>query len=146
MKRSIVESILCKETSKQIWDFMKKKYQGSARVKRAQLQALKRDFDTLHIKKGESVTSYYTRRMEISNEMRFHGEEMKDVKIVEKILRSLTPKITNRSSTSEEQALKAYTYISSNPRGKVRGRARGIGRGRGDQGNRDGVNEDGNRN
>ena len=36
--------------------------------------------------------SYYARTMEISNKMRFHGEEMKDVKIVEKILRSLTLK------------------------------------------------------
>lgn len=33
--RSILETILCKETSKDIWDSMKKKYQGSTRTKRA---------------------------------------------------------------------------------------------------------------
>ena len=32
--RLILETILCKDTSKQIWDSMKKKYQGSARAKR----------------------------------------------------------------------------------------------------------------
>ncbi|KAF2289503.1 hypothetical protein GH714_036694 [Hevea brasiliensis] len=59
----------------------------SSRVKRAQLQALSRDFETLQMKDGESVTSYYARTMEISNKMRFHGEKMEDVTIVEKILR-----------------------------------------------------------
>ena len=71
---------------------MKKKYEGSARVKHAQLQALRRDFETLQMKDGESVTNYYAKTMEISNKMRFYGEKMEDVTIVEKILRSLTPK------------------------------------------------------
>jgi phosphoenolpyruvate synthase/pyruvate phosphate dikinase len=33
--RSILETILSKDTSKQIWDSMKKKYQGSSTVKRS---------------------------------------------------------------------------------------------------------------
>ncbi|KAK3011952.1 hypothetical protein RJ639_012534 [Escallonia herrerae] len=90
--RPILETILSKETSKDIWDSMKKKYQGSSRVKCAQLQALRRDFEVLQMKDGESVTSYCARTMEISNNMRFHGEKMEDVTIVEKILRSLTTK------------------------------------------------------
>ena len=44
--RSILETILCKDTSKQIWDSLKKKCQGSARAKRQQLQALRPDFET----------------------------------------------------------------------------------------------------
>ena len=90
--RPILETVLSKETSKDIWDSMKKKYEGSTRVKRAQLQALRRDFETLQMKDGESVTNYCARTMEISNKMRFHGEKMEDVTIVEKVLRSLTPK------------------------------------------------------
>ncbi|KAF2287565.1 hypothetical protein GH714_001327 [Hevea brasiliensis] len=72
--RPILETIFIKETSKAIWDSMKKKYQGSSRVKRAQLQAIRRDFETLQMKDGESVTSYCARTMEISNKMRFHGK------------------------------------------------------------------------
>jgi len=90
--RSILETILCKDTSKDIWDSMKQKYQGTSRVNRAQLQALRREFETLQMKDGESVTSYCARTMGIANKMRFHGEQMKDVAIVEKILRSLAPK------------------------------------------------------
>jgi hypothetical protein len=35
---NILETILFKDTTKQIWDSMKLKHQGSTRVKRAQLQ------------------------------------------------------------------------------------------------------------
>lgn len=90
--RNILEKILSKDTSKDIWDSMKKKYQGSSTVKRAQLQALRMDFETLQMRDGESLTSYCVRTMRIANKMEFHGEKMDDVAIVEKILRSLSPK------------------------------------------------------
>ncbi|KAH0684580.1 hypothetical protein KY289_022332 [Solanum tuberosum] len=51
--RSILETILCKNMSKQIWDSMKKKYQGNARAKRAQLQTLRGEFETLRMKPGD---------------------------------------------------------------------------------------------
>jgi len=35
--RSILETILKKDTAKDIWDSLKRKYQGTTRVKRAQL-------------------------------------------------------------------------------------------------------------
>ena len=90
--RSILETILCKDTSKHIWDSMKKKYQGSTRAKRQQLQALRFEFETLRMKSGESVTNYFSRTMVIVNKMRTHGDKTEDVIIVEKILRSMTPK------------------------------------------------------
>ena len=90
--RSILETILQNDTSKHIWDSMKKKYLGTTRVKRAQLQAFRRDFVILQMKSGESFTDLFGRTMGIANMMRFHGEAMEDVKIVEKILRSMTSK------------------------------------------------------
>ena len=90
--RSILETILDKETSKGIWDSMKKKFQGNARVKRAQLQALHKDFETLHMKEGETVSDYFARTLTITNRMRFHGEKLSDVTVIEKILRSMSSK------------------------------------------------------
>ena len=69
IERPILETILCKETSKDIWDSMRKKYQGTARVKRAQLQALRRDFETLQMKEGEFVMCFRARMMETSNKI-----------------------------------------------------------------------------
>ncbi|CAL9021780.1 unnamed protein product [Prunus brigantina] len=90
--RVTLETILKKDTAKDIWDSLKQKYQGTARVKRAQLQALRREFEILTMKEGESVTDYFERALTIANKMRINGEQMEDVIIVEKILRSMTSK------------------------------------------------------
>ena len=90
--RAILETILQKDTSKQIWDSMKKKYQGSTRVKRQQLQALRKEFETLQMKEEESVDGYFARVLTIANKMRIHGEALKDVSVIEKILRSMSSK------------------------------------------------------
>ncbi|KAL0433267.1 UNVERIFIED_CONTAM: hypothetical protein Slati_2661000 [Sesamum latifolium] len=58
--RSILETILCKDTSKQIWDSMKKKYEGSVKAKRQQLQTLRTEFENLKIKSGESIAVYFS--------------------------------------------------------------------------------------
>lgn len=71
--RSILETILKKETAKDIWDSLKQKYQDTARVKRAQLQALRKEFEVLHMKEGESMKDYFGRTLSIINEMRIHG-------------------------------------------------------------------------
>lgn len=88
--KTILKTITQKETSKQLWDSMKIKHHGNARVKRAQLQRLRKTFETLEMKTGERVAAYFARVMETANDMRNCGEIMDDVKIVEKILRSLT--------------------------------------------------------
>jgi hypothetical protein len=90
--RSILETILKKDTAKDIWDSLKHKYQGTTRVKRAQLQALRKEFEVLHMKTGESIDDYFGRTLIIANKMRIHGEKMDDVVIIEKILRSMTSK------------------------------------------------------
>jgi hypothetical protein len=48
--RSILETILVRDTARDIWEAMKRKYQGSTKVKRAQLQSLRRDFEILAIR------------------------------------------------------------------------------------------------
>uniref|UniRef100_A0A2N9EXA4 Integrase catalytic domain-containing protein n=1 Tax=Fagus sylvatica TaxID=28930 RepID=A0A2N9EXA4_FAGSY len=88
--RTIMETILNRDTAKHIWDSMKQKYQGSTRVKRAQLQALRKEFEVLQMKEGESVDAYFARTLIIANKMKIHGENMQQVVIIEKILRSMT--------------------------------------------------------
>ncbi|KAJ6972984.1 hypothetical protein NC653_033347 [Populus alba x Populus x berolinensis] len=100
--RSILETILDKDTSKKIWDSMKTKYEGNARVKRSTLQALRRDFEVLEMKVGETITNYFARVMIVANKMRVYGEIMTDVTICEKILRSLTDKFNYIVCSIEE--------------------------------------------
>lgn len=90
--REILETILDKSSSKAIWESMKKKYQGSTKVKRAQLQALRKEFELLAMKEGEKVDSYLGRTLAVVNKMKTNGEIMEQSTIVSKILRSLTSK------------------------------------------------------
>jgi len=90
--RTIMETILDRDSAKGIWDSMRQKYQGSTKVKRAQLQALRREFELLGMKDGESVDEYFGRTLTIGNKMKTHGERMEQIVIIEKILRSMTTK------------------------------------------------------
>ncbi|KAH1030777.1 hypothetical protein J1N35_042951 [Gossypium stocksii] len=72
------------DTSKDIWDSVKKKYQGSMR-------ALRKESETLHMKAGEMVNDYFFRTLTIVNKMKAKGEH-KSNRVVEKILRFMTSK------------------------------------------------------
>lgn len=69
--RKILETILVKYTTKQIWYSMKK-FEGSARVKRSHLQALRREFETLEMK-DEGVNKYFARGLSVASKMRTYG-------------------------------------------------------------------------
>ena len=100
--RSVLETILNKDTAKSIWDSLKQKYQGTARVQHAQRQALQKEFEVLNMKVGESVNEYFARTLTIANKMRVHGEKIEDVVVIEKILRSMTPKFNYVVCSIEE--------------------------------------------
>ncbi|KAJ9559520.1 hypothetical protein OSB04_004680 [Centaurea solstitialis] len=158
--REILETILDKSTSKGIWDSMRQKYEGSTKVKRAQLQALRREYELLSMKDGEKVDTYLARTLTIVNKMKANGDPLTSGTVVAKILRSQTPKFnyvvcsieeSNNLDTmtidelhgsllvheqrmigqqEEEQVFLKVTTSSSN-RGRGRGRGGYRGRGRG---------------
>lgn len=100
--RTVLDTILKKDTSKDIWDAMKKKFEGNARVKRSHLQDLCGEFETLEMRSSEGVTEYFSRVMTVANKMRIYGEDMSNVKVVEKILRSLIKKFNYIVCSIEE--------------------------------------------
>ncbi|GAU39634.1 hypothetical protein TSUD_397220 [Trifolium subterraneum] len=130
---------------------MRRKYQGSTKVKRAHLQALRREFEVLAMKEDESVNDYFARTLAIANKMSAQGETMEHTTIVEKILRSMPPKFNyvvcsieqsndvttlsidelHSSLIVQEQRMKAQDYHSEEHALKVSNPGRGGGRGRG---------------
>lgn len=81
---------------------MKTPFQGSSKVITVRLQSLRRDFETLQMKGGESVQDFLTRVSTIVNQMRAYGEEVADKTVVAKVLRSLTPKFDHVVTAIEE--------------------------------------------
>jgi hypothetical protein len=100
--RSIFETILNRETSRDIWEAMRRKYQGSTKVKRAQLQALRREFEVLAMGESETVNDYFARTLAIANKMTAQGERMEQVTVVKKILRSMPAKFNYVVCSIEE--------------------------------------------
>ncbi|PNX55893.1 retrovirus-related Pol polyprotein from transposon TNT 1-94 [Trifolium pratense] len=74
---------------------MRIKFQGSTKVKRAQLQALRKEFEVLEMGESETVDEYFARTMAIANKMTTCGERVEQVTVVEKILRSMTPRFNH---------------------------------------------------
>ncbi|KAL4584185.1 hypothetical protein LXL04_008777 [Taraxacum kok-saghyz] len=92
--RVTFEQIMDRTTSKAVWNSMKQRFAGNERVKRSMLQKLRRDFEVLEMKNSETILDYFGRVLTVSNQIRSNGETIGDVKIVEKILRTLTEKYT----------------------------------------------------
>nr|GEV52305.1 hypothetical protein [Tanacetum cinerariifolium] len=61
-----------------------KKYEGSTKVKRAQLQALRREYELLSMKDGEKVDAYLARTLTIVNKMKANGKQLTSRTIVAK--------------------------------------------------------------
>lgn len=57
---------------------LKQKYQGTTRVKLAHLQALRKEFEILHMKAGESVNEYFAWTLTIANKMKANGDDKGD--------------------------------------------------------------------
>ena len=91
------------KTTKEIWDKIIQSYGGDSQVKLGKLQTLRIQYETLKMHNDESVASYFLCIDEIVNCMNNLGEQIKEVTLVEKILRSLSSKFESKVSTIEEK-------------------------------------------
>lgn len=94
INKTILKTITKEDSSKDIWDSMKTKFQGNQRVQIAQLQRLRRNFEILEIKEEDTISEYVSKVMVVANDMRNLGEDMPDTKMVENILRNLIERFT----------------------------------------------------
>lgn len=92
MHESILPRVATSKTVKQTWDKLETAYQGLDKVNTSRLQILRRRFESLSLKDTDSVELFYTRVIGLINQLKSHGENIEDKRIVEKILRSLPPR------------------------------------------------------
>eukprot|EP00253_Pinus_taeda_P010214 PITA_10214 len=91
------------KSAKEIWDKIVTSYEGDEQVKRAKLQTLRIQYETLKMYSDESVANYFLWVDEVVNCMKNLGEEIKEAIVVEKVLRSLSPKFESKVSAIEEK-------------------------------------------
>ncbi|KAL3326003.1 hypothetical protein AABB24_036956 [Solanum stoloniferum] len=86
------EKVADATTSKETWEISQNSLQGVDKVKKIKLQTLRTNFEVLKLKESKSISDFCSRLLATVNQLRRYGEEVDDVRAVEKILRSLTPK------------------------------------------------------
>ena len=92
VSKSIYPKIFNAKTTKEAWDVLKYEFQGNEKVVSIKLQSLWRDFDNLSMKESEGIRDFFSRVVEIVNQIKSHGEAVQDKKVIKKELRSLPHK------------------------------------------------------
>ncbi|XP_019451721.1 PREDICTED: uncharacterized protein LOC109353814 [Lupinus angustifolius] len=96
------EKIAGSATAKEAWDVLEKHYAGAAQLKKFRLQTLRRQYELMQMEEGEGIADFFTRLITHINAMRACGEKMEDTIIVDKVLRSVTPRFDNVVIAIEE--------------------------------------------
>ncbi|KAL5806123.1 hypothetical protein ACOSQ4_028856 [Xanthoceras sorbifolium] len=86
----VFERISSATTAKDAWEMLQKSYKGDEKVKSVRLQTLRGEFETLSMKDSETISDYFSRVQFIVNQLRVNGEKLEAVRVIEKIMRSLT--------------------------------------------------------
>ncbi|RVW21330.1 Retrovirus-related Pol polyprotein from transposon RE1 [Vitis vinifera] len=99
---TIFTRIMNLELAKDIWDYLKKEYQGNERTKNMKVLNLIREFEMLKMKETENIKDYSDKLLGIVNKVRLLGKDFSDERIVQKILVTLPEKYESKISSLEE--------------------------------------------
>ncbi|KAM0008922.1 putative RNA-directed DNA polymerase [Helianthus debilis subsp. tardiflorus] len=75
-----------KKTAKEIWESLKTRYVGAARVQKARLHTLTSEFEKMKMKDGESIDEFAGRLSGLASKYNKVGSTLEDEKLVRKLL------------------------------------------------------------
>lgn len=96
------EKIVSVSTAKEAWDILDKYYAGADKLKKVKLQTLRRQYELLQMNDQESVAEFFIRLLSVTNQMKSCGEQLTNLMIVEKVMRTLTPRFDHIVVAIEE--------------------------------------------
>ena len=97
------------DDAKKVWEVIKARNMGADRVKEARLQTLMAEFDRLKMKDTDSIASFVGRLSEIASKSAALGENIEELKLVQKFFQSLPRKKYIHIVASLEQVLDLKT-------------------------------------
>lgn len=98
---SIFTRIMTLKTANEIWNFLKREYEGNERVKGMQVLNLIREFEMQRMNESETIKVYSDRLLDIVNKVKLLGTEFTDSRIVQKILVTVPEKFEATISSIE---------------------------------------------
>ena len=102
VSNEIFEKIMHYGSAKETWDALEKLYSGDGKLKKVRLQALRRQYEVLIMEEEESISQYYDKVINLTNQMTRKGETVTDVMKVEKVPITLTPRFDHIVVVLEE--------------------------------------------
>ncbi|GAV72256.1 DUF4219 domain-containing protein/UBN2 domain-containing protein [Cephalotus follicularis] len=86
---AIFNIIMACESAKDIWDFLKAKYQGDEKIRSMKGLNLITEFERLQMQESETIKEYSDKLINITNQARVLGTDLFDNRLVQKIFVSL---------------------------------------------------------
>ncbi|XP_026384929.1 uncharacterized protein LOC113280533 [Papaver somniferum] len=99
---SLMDRVIFIKQDKEAWDGLVSYYTGSDKVKKVRLQTLKRKYKLLQMETTETISYFFSKTLNLVNEMKANGDTVEDSIVVEKILRSLPEKFEAKVTSIEE--------------------------------------------
>src|ERR1044072_6729952 len=84
------------------WKILEKGNAGAEQVKKVKLQTMRRQYELMAMEDNESVAEYFNRVRTLVNSMKACGEGIEDVRVIEKILRTVTSNLDHVVVAIEE--------------------------------------------
>lgn len=98
----VLLSIAEKKTAKDVWEAIKVMCLGAERVKKARVQTLKAEFETLSMKEMETIDDFSMKLSGLVTTIRALGETVEEGYIVKKLLRAVPSRFVQITSAIEQ--------------------------------------------
>lgn len=95
-------SIAEKKTTHESWEAIRVMCQGADRVRKARVQTLKAEFESLRMDDSDKLDDFYMKFNGLVSTIRALGEEMNEAYVVKKLLRAVPPRFLQIASTIEK--------------------------------------------
>ncbi|XP_074337576.1 uncharacterized protein LOC141674774 [Apium graveolens] len=102
LPEELLLTIAEKSTAKGAWDALKTMCHGADRFKKAKVQTLKSEFESLNMRANEQLDEFCLKLNSLVSNMRALGEEVKESYVVKKLLRAVPYKFLQIVSTLEQ--------------------------------------------
>lgn len=98
----VLLSLAEKKTAKEAWEAIKTLCQGADRAKKARVQTLKSDFESMNMKESEQLDDFYMKLNALVTNIRALGETMEESYVVKKLLRAVPQRFLQITSAMEQ--------------------------------------------
>ncbi|XP_050896254.1 uncharacterized protein LOC127102993 [Lathyrus oleraceus] len=104
------EKISNATTTKEAWDKLQTCNKGVEQVNKIRLQTLRGDLERLFMVETELISNFFCRVLAVVNQLKRNGEDVDEVKVMEKMFRTLDPNFNFIVTNIEEKGdLKSMT-------------------------------------